>query len=175
MTKTERAAASKCIADRFVNSRYFLSSNTLACYIAAWDEVETSAIIERAWRANKRIFAPVIESGRTMSFRRLSPDSSVVRNRYGLWEPVSEEIIAAASLDVVVTPVVAFDSERNRVGMGGGYFDTAFAFLSNRQSWRRPKLIGLAFRCQAVRKIAQNPWDIPLSCVITESRQDPVD
>lgn len=165
----ERELASRQITDRFLNSHHFLSSHSIACYLAAWDEVDTSAIIERAWRAKKRIFAPVVGTQGLMSFHEMRPETTLTRNRFGLWEPQSDEIILPADIDMVVTPVVAFDEQRNRIGMGGGYFDRAFAFLRGRQCWLRPKLVGLAFECQKVEKILPNPWDIRLYRVFSES------
>ena len=165
----EREVASRQISDRFLNSQHFFSSRSIACYLAAWDEVDTSAIIERAWRAKKRIFAPVVGTQGLMSFHEMRPETTLTRNHFGLWEPQSDEIILPADIDMVVTPVVAFDEQRNRIGMGGGYFDRAFAFLRGRQYWLRPKLVGLAFECQKVEKISPKPWDVPLYRVFSES------
>ena len=169
MHAADRAQASRQITDRFLNSRYFLSSHSIACYLATWDEVDTNRIFDRAWRAKKRIFAPVINSRSEMTFRNLLPETTVVRNRFGIWEPESEFQIDPSDLDVVVTPLVAYDNACNRIGMGGGYFDRHFAFLRSRRSWLRPKLIGLAFNCQKIEKVTPNRWDIPLSRVISES------
>ena len=168
MTAAQRAAASRIISDRFLNSRYFLSSQSVGCYLASPFEVDTAAIIERAWRAKKRIFVPVVHSNGLMSFCNLRRDTNLVRNRFGLWEPENTAPMPAKLLDVVVTPTVAIDRQGNRIGMGGGYYDRAFEFLRNRTNWYRPKLVGLAFECQKIEKITPNPWDIPLSCVLTE-------
>jgi len=170
MTAPERARASRRIADRFLNSRYFMASDTIGCYVSTWDEVDTSAIIERAWRAKKRIFLPVTGSHRVLRFRETLPETELAMNDFGLWEPVSGKPIDVNDLDVVVTPLVAFDSNRNRIGMGGGYFDRTFSFLRDRQYWLRPKLIGVAFEIQRVREITPNPWDIPVFRVYTECR-----
>ena len=169
MTPSERARASRRITDRFLGSRYFLGSDTIACYVSTWDEVDTSAIIERAWRAKKRVFLPVTAAHRHMFFRETLPGTGLARNKFGLWEPGSGELIDARELDVVVTPLVAFDDQHNRIGMGGGYFDRTFAFLAERGQWLRPKLIGIAFECQRVEKIARNPWDIGVFGVFTEA------
>ena len=171
MTVRERAQASRQITDRFLNSRYFMGSDTIGCYVSMWDEVDTSAIIERAWRAKKRIFLPVTGASRNMHFRETLPQTELAMNDFGLWEPVSGTSIEVRELDVVVTPLVAFDNRRNRIGMGGGYFDRTFAFLRDRQHWLRPKLIGVAFECQRAPKIARNPWDIPVFRIYTESGQ----
>ena len=169
MSHADRVDASRRIAERFLNSRHFLNCRTLACYLATWDEVDTNSIIERAWRAKKRIFAPVIGTRGEMTFRRLLPETTLVRNQFGLWEPTSDLQIDPSDLDVVVTPLVAFDSDYNRIGMGGGYFDRTFAFLGGRRSWLRPKLVGLAFDCQKVEKISPKPWDIRLYHVYSDA------
>ena len=169
MTARERARASRQITDRFLNSRYFMASDTIGCYVSSWDEVDTSAIIERAWCAKKRIFLPVTGARRIMRFRETLPETELAVNDFGLWEPVSGSSIDVSELDVVVTPLLAFDSQRNRIGMGGGFFDSTFAFLRDRRNWLRPKLIGIAFECQRVPEIVPNPWDIPVFRVYTES------
>lgn len=169
MTADERSTASNVIADAFIKSREFHASQNIACYLAAWDEVETSRIIARAWSVNKRVFAPVVMRNHRMRFYELAQETVLEQNQYGLWQPRQGPVIAAQHLDIVITPLVAFDSSCNRIGMGSGYFDRRFAFLKHRRFWFRPKLIGLAFDCQRVEKIPANPWDIPLYSVYTES------
>ncbi len=117
----------------------------------------------------KRVFAPVIANHGGMDFVTLTPDTRLERNQYGLWEPQFGTQIAPQEVDLVITPVVAFDDYRHRIGMGSGYFDRCFAFLRTNKHWLRPKLIGLAFDCQRVEKIKPNPWDIRLYQVVTES------
>jgi 5-formyltetrahydrofolate cyclo-ligase len=146
----------------------FTAARKVACYLSAADEVDPSLIIQRAWRAGKQVFAPVVGERGTMEFRQLMPQTELRKNRYELWEPQSEVAIAPQQLDLVITPVVAFDSRRHRIGMGSGYFDRCFEFLKHKRQWRRPKLIGVAFECQRVEKIVPNPWDVRLYRLITE-------
>jgi 5-formyltetrahydrofolate cyclo-ligase len=165
----DRARASEKIADTIVRSSWFRRSKFIACYLPMQEEVDTWPLIDRAWRMKKRIFAPIVEKNFTMHFCEVTAKSKLVLNRYGLSEPEDGEIIAPRALDVVITPVVAFDDDGNRLGMGGGYFDRTFSFLKHRKFLFHPKLIGLAFSCQRVDKIAANPWDIRLFCVIDET------
>jgi 5-formyltetrahydrofolate cyclo-ligase len=171
MDAAHRIEVSRRICKRFLRSRYFLTSRMIACYLSAWDEVDTSEIIERAWNANKRIFAPVVRERRQMVFCELLPDTKLVRNEYGLWEPPCADLANPARIDIVVTPLVAFDRNMNRIGMGSGYFDRTFAFLGARKRWLHPKLIGLAFDCQEVEKISPNPWDIRLYRIFSETHR----
>ena len=169
MRREDRARSSSIICRRILHSREFFASKVIACYLPMVDEVDTLQIIERGWRANKRIFVPVLHGREKMFFREIRPETTLRRNSYGLWEPQSGDEISPRNLDVVITPTVAYDENNNRVGMGGGYFDRCFSFLRNRRHWLRPKLIGVAFACQKVEKISPNVWDIRLYKVFSDT------
>jgi 5-formyltetrahydrofolate cyclo-ligase len=164
-----RAKYSLSICRKFANSALFFRSNCIGCYLSTASEVDTSMIIERAWRAEKRVFVPVIKNQLEMGFVEIERNTRLKRNKFGIWEPYSGIEISPKQLDVVVTPLVAFDENMNRVGMGGGYFDRCFSFLQHQRQWFRPKLAGVAFECQKVEKISPNPWDIRLYRVFTET------
>ncbi len=88
--------------------------------------------------------------------------------RYGIPEPrlTLSQIVPLWTMDMVLLPLVAFDSSGNRVGMGGGYYDQALANMGA----RRPLLIGLGYEFQRVDKILARPWDVPLDAIVTEQR-----
>lgn len=169
LTAEFRRDASANICDNVIHSGEFMSAKSIACYLSCKDEVDTHLIIHRAWRAKKRIFAPVIDFRGNMIFRQMHPESELCKNTFGMWEPVSGPSIDARLIDIVITPLVAFDDQCHRIGMGGGYFDRSFHFLGHRRKWLRPKLVGIAFACQKISAITPNPWDIRLSRVIDES------
>ena len=169
MSEIARQQASEKIAANVFRASWFARAQLIACYLSTNSEVDTSSIILRAWRMKKRIFAPVTRKNGRMHFQEVTPDTSLIRNRYGLFEPADGEIMESRRLHIVLAPLVAFDGQHNRIGMGGGYYDRSFAFLKNRTSLLQPKLIGLAFDCQRVEEIVANPWDIRLYGIITES------
>lgn len=169
LTEENRAGSSQRIQRRFLNSEFFYRANRIGCYIASPLEVDTSLIFDRAWRAGKKIYVPVTGPNGYMHFMETLPGTRLVPNRYGLFEPESGEEISAHHLRIVITPTVAFDENKNRIGMGGGYYDRAFRTLKNKRRWLPTKLIGFAFDCQKVEEIPANPWDIPLYRVFSES------
>jgi 5-formyltetrahydrofolate cyclo-ligase len=148
----------------------FLSARTIACYISTGPELDTSGIFFRAWQMQKRIFAPVTERNRKLTFRETRPDSSLSKNSFGLWQPARGATLDARRFDLVIAPVVAFDEMGNRIGMGGGYYDRTFGFLQNRSKCLRPRFAGIAFECQKVPEIKANSWDVPLWRIFTEDR-----
>jgi 5-formyltetrahydrofolate cyclo-ligase len=69
-----------------------------------------------------------------------------------------------------LAPLVAFDRNGTRLGMGGGYYDRAFAFLrAPADGGRRPVLLGLGYEFQKVAELIRQPWDVPLDAAVTES------
>ena len=50
-------------------------------------------------------------------------DSIFEANDYNIPEPLDTEIADPTSIDLVITPLLTFDTKGNRVGYGKGYFD----------------------------------------------------
>jgi len=169
MSIVERENASDEICRRVVASREFFASSLVGCYLPMHDEVDTRAIIESAWRANKRVFVPILRNNQEMLFCEICAETELEQNYYGIWEPTRGFLVEPQKLDIVITPTVVFDDNRHRIGMGGGYYDRCFSFLRHRKYWFRPKLIGVAFQCQEVEKISPNHWDIRLYRVISDT------
>ncbi|MFZ2507973.1 MAG: 5-formyltetrahydrofolate cyclo-ligase, partial [Steroidobacteraceae bacterium] len=92
---------------------------------------------------------------------RFEPWPGVPRSR-------SPAINAARCFDLVLVPLVGFDDDGNRLGMGAGFYDRHFAFLRHRQAWRRPLLLGLAFEIQRLERLAVKPHDVALWGIVTE-------
>jgi 5-formyltetrahydrofolate cyclo-ligase len=82
--------------------------------------------------------------------------------------PQHPEQCSAKDLDSVFVPLVGFDTTLARLGQGGGFYDTTFAFRRTRKSWLKPRLIGLAFACQQVDALPSEPWDLQLDAIATE-------
>jgi len=169
LTPKERAYAREKIADTVCRSSWFQRSKNIACYLPMASEVDTWRIIARAWSMKKRVFAPIIQKKTHMRFQEITPDTPLYLSSFGVYEPRQGKLIATRQLDVVITPLLAFDSNNCRIGFGGGYFDRTFAFLRHRTMFYHPKLIGVAFACQEMEKIAANPWDIRLFRIITDA------
>ncbi len=120
----------------------------------------------------RRWYLPVLHPFRPgrLWFARYRPVDPMRPNRFGIQEPQrrGRQLCPAHGLDLVLLPLVGFDTHCNRIGMGGGFYDRSFAFLLRRRYWRRPLLIGLAHECQRVDAIERQPWDVPLDAVVTE-------
>jgi len=139
----------------------------LALYLPAPGELDCTPLAVQAWRRRRQVFLPVI-TGSTLRFAPFHPGSDLRPNRFGIPEPVGprRNWRNARQLDVIVAPLVAFDVDGRRLGMGGGFYDRA---LARRSRARRPRFIGIAFEVQKVTKLPADAWDVPLDAVVTES------
>jgi 5-formyltetrahydrofolate cyclo-ligase len=152
------------VGRHFACARLMLCFNRFAVYAAADGEIDASPIAEQLLAAQKTVALPVVQRNRQLAFSRYTPDTPIRINRYRIAEPDPRGAtpVAAASLDVVLLPLVAFDALGHRLGMGGGYYDASFA--------ARPRAlrIGLAHAVQFSASLPARDWDVPLDAVLTE-------
>ena len=170
MPAAERAAAERAIAARLRRLGLARPGLRVAAYLAMPGEASLATFLAVA--AGARVYLPRISSRRrrTLEFVELAPGAALRRGPYGILEPPAHGRRARmATLDAVLVPLVAFDREGHRLGMGAGYYDRALAPRRDRvRAYRRPKLVGIAYSCQELASITPRAWDVALDAVVTE-------
>lgn len=169
-----RHQAAQSAAQLFIGLPLFKQSNNIACYLALQDEFDASSIIEAIWQAKKVCYVPVLstEQENTLNFVRYEYGDALHLNRYSILEPVNiTRMMAPETLDLVITPVVAFDLQGHRLGTGGGYYDRTFAFLNAPLAYteKKPYMMGLAYAAQQMDALPKESWDILLDGLMTET------
>lgn len=166
------ASCARRLAQRTRHDRLVTGSRHIAAYLAADGEMDLLPLMHALWSLGKRIYLPVLVtfSHQKLWFAKFEPGDELVYNRYGIPEPLRRELIKPCALDLVLTPLVAFDAMGHRVGMGGGYYDRSFAFLKQRRQWRKPRMLGIAYEFQQRQALRPKDWDVPLDAIATEAR-----
>jgi len=158
------------ILHHFINSKLFQQAERIGCYLSVKGEVETQAIIQQILQLGKQCYLPCLRQNayEHLIFAEYKADTPLISNQYGIPEPPHDKVhcLNAENLDCVLVPLVAFDAEGNRLGMGAGYYDRSFAF--NKTNEKPVPLIGLAYAFQEAENFLVQTWDIPLSGVVTE-------
>jgi 5-formyltetrahydrofolate cyclo-ligase len=171
--RAERIAAERAIIGSLERLNLFRRGARVALYLPIPGEVDLRPAIESAWRRGSEVYMPKIVNRRRgrMAFLPWTPDQPRRRNVYGIEEPTLDSgRLEARQLDTVVLPVVGFDRDGRRLGMGAGFYDRAMRRrLDQSRVWRRPRLVGVAFSCQELPSIPDSPWDVPLDLIVTES------
>jgi len=150
----------------------FIQCKRVSMYFPNDGEIDPTLVMVKALAMSKQCFYPIIFPGRKpkLFFARVVAGTRLKADRMGIPSPLvpSTQWLKPSQLDVILLPLVSFDAGGSRIGMGGGFYDASLAFLSARQHWQRPRLIGIAHEIQRVEKIAADHWDIPLEMIVTD-------
>ncbi len=171
LTQAQQIHAAKHLKIQAIKDPLLKAAKHIALYLPNDGEIDPRPIIEWCWQHSKAIYLPVLHPFKHNSlwFIRYSKRTVMTRNIYGILEPkVPYRFIRSAKqLDLVFLPLVGFDPQGGRLGMGGGYYDRTFSFIRQFNA-QKPKLIGLAHDIQKVDKLPIESWDVPLRKVITD-------
>ena len=173
LSEADRRNAAMQLCKQLDSSRLFNTSQHIALYLANDGEIDPWYLMHAAWQRGKQCYLPVLglRPGNRLWFIPYEPDTSLTNNRFGIPEPIHsrrQRLLKPHSLDLIFMPLLAFDQQGNRLGMGGGFYDRTLAFLKQRHSWRKPRLVGLAYEFQQTHSIPDQKWDVPLDAVATE-------
>ncbi|HEV7701416.1 MAG TPA: 5-formyltetrahydrofolate cyclo-ligase [Pyrinomonadaceae bacterium] len=132
ISAAELDAISRAVSDRFFRDVDLAAVKKLHTFIRAPSkhEIDTSRIYYRLWkdRADIETYAPRIASKTgEMESVFFHAASDLTENRWGIREPDGEQIAQPSDFDVVLVPLLAFDTKGHRVGYGKGYYDRLLA------------------------------------------------
>ena len=111
---------------------------------------------------------PVLHE-KTLRFAPWRPGQALTTNRFGIPEPdlALDDTLAPEQMALVVAPLVGFDAQGRRLGMGGGWYDRSFAFRHQRPA--PPWLVGVGFSVQQVDDLPVQPWDVAVDAICTDA------
>ncbi|MGH1398787.1 MAG: 5-formyltetrahydrofolate cyclo-ligase [Alphaproteobacteria bacterium] len=135
----------------------------ISAYWPVKDEFDPTPVLERALKDGIKCALPVIKAdSRILEFRLWDEATKMQSNIFGIPEPAEGEPCLP---DIIISPLLAFDTTGNRLGQGGGYYD---ATLEHLRAQKEITAIGMAFSTQAVLfKLPSEEHDEPLDMVIT--------
>lgn len=145
----------------------FLQAKNVMLYLAMPGEPNIDDLILFALKNGKQVSVPLLtEKFGYMESAAITGLQDLKTGKLNLRVPDPEKItiVDPESLDLILVPAVAFDSNGNRLGMGAGYYDR---FLTQAS---KAYLLGIAWSFQIVPFIAAEEHDIPVQYVITEEK-----
>jgi 5-formyltetrahydrofolate cyclo-ligase len=163
LSQASRAEAAGIVAKCFFDSIVLEPTDVVAAYWRIRDELDCQPILIGLMDSNQTVVLPVVLGPeRPLEMRVWEQGASLYEAGFGTLAPA--ELAPQAEPDVVIMPLLGFDSQGTRLGYGGGYYDRTLAHMK-----KRPKLIGLAFAAQELDAIPRDSHDVPLDAVITEA------
>jgi 5-formyltetrahydrofolate cyclo-ligase len=168
VTPEESLEAGRAVLEILSSDEFFRTPRTVASYMSIRGEVGTGPLNSWLLDGGHTLALPVVDPVRDgqMGFYRATSQTKMAAGRYGISEPepLPGLLVAESDLDAVLLPLVGFDGDGNRLGMGGGYYDRLL-----KQVRPSARLIGLAYDFQRVERLEARSWDMRIDEVITPS------
>lgn len=163
LSLAQRTEAAATVAQLFFEDIALRSSDVVAAYWRIRDELDCQPILVRLMDSNQTVVLPVVVGAeQPLELRVWEQGASLYEAGFGTLAP--SELAPQTEPDIVIMPLLGFDSQGTRLGYGGGYYDRTLAHMN-----KTPKLIGLAFAAQELDSIPRDSHDVPLDAIITEA------
>ena len=145
---------------------YLKNAQNIMIFMDMKNEVRITKLIELYPEKNFFISKIVNSKNREMKINKYN-ENELVLHKFGYYESSSDDFYDEKILDIVIVPALAFDSSKNRIGFGGGYYDT---FLNKVRGKNKNILfIGVCYDFQMIEEVPIEGHDITLDLVINES------
>jgi 5-formyltetrahydrofolate cyclo-ligase len=139
-----------------------LNLKSIGGYYPSNYEIDDLDILDLLEKKNFKVSLPIIKKDNQMNFYSWSRNDPLKINKFGIPEPVSSKIFYP---DILLVPLVAYDSSLNRLGYGGGYYDR---YIEKIEKIKKVIKIGLAFSFQKISSIPITQYDKKLDFIVTE-------
>jgi 5-formyltetrahydrofolate cyclo-ligase len=139
-----------------------LKFKSIGGYYPSNYEIDDLDILDLLEKKKFKVSLPIIKKDNQMNFYSWSRNDPLKINKFGIPEPVSSKIFYP---DILLVPLVAYDSSLNRLGYGGGYYDR---YIEKIEKIKKVTKIGLAFSFQKISSIPINQYDKKLDFIVTE-------
>lgn len=162
--KIHAPGAPRLIAARVLENLGPLKSiRCVAGYLPIGSELDPRPLLLALHGLGVPLAMPVVMAPDTpLVFRPWAPGTITTRSDFGVEEPQAGEPILP---DLLLVPLLAFDSRCHRLGYGGGFYDRTLAVLRAAGPIRA---IGLAYAAQEVPSVPSGSHDAELDVIVTE-------
>lgn len=171
-----REEASRKIREAVKKWKVYREAEVLLAFVSFGSEVDTQILIRDALTEGKRVYCPRVW-GEELIFQRISSYEELCPGYRGIMEPPenAEELSETMERGLLLMPGTVFDTDRNRIGYGKGYYDRFLAKLSRQYAGKPgnahipvPVTAALAFSVQIVPKVPSETHDFRPEYLFTE-------
>ncbi|MDF1796882.1 MAG: 5-formyltetrahydrofolate cyclo-ligase [Coxiellaceae bacterium] len=166
LSDQQKQQAADAICQQLVTLAEFQQAQHIGLYHAIKGEVLTDPIYKAAIALGKHCYLPVITdfAKKQMAFYVYDEKTQWQKNIFGIDEPVIEHLqpVDGETLQLIIAPIVAFNADSYRLGMGAGFYDR---WIDKQREL--PFCVGIAYDFQFCEDMPVERWDQPMHCVIT--------
>src|SRR3990167_4444248 len=154
LSRSQQQRAARDLYRQLAQHPMFRRAQQIALYLPSDGEIDPQHLMRAAQHRGKAIYLPVLSAWpkTKMVFQRVRAGEPLRPNRFKIPEPRANRSRQRKvwALDLILLPLVGFDLEGGRLGMGGGFYDRSLAYIKRRAQPQKPQLLGLAHECQKV-------------------------
>ena len=161
--------AGETLADKFPMKLFERYGPTVALYLPIGSEIDPKPLMGKLVAAGAKLALPCVQDDGSMVYRAYTRGDMLEQRPFGLLEPNPE--VPEVNPTLVITPLLGFDRNGNRLGYGKGHYDRA---LTRLREQGRVFVCGLAYFGQEVEEVPAEPHDVPLDWVMTERGSIPL-
>jgi 5-formyltetrahydrofolate cyclo-ligase len=143
----------------------FIPGTIISGFLPIRSEIDARPIMAELRKRGAQLCLPAVVSKTEIIFRAFERQTELVPAGFGTLAPPKDAVILDPQ--ILLVPLSAFDAWGHRIGYGAGHYDRAIAKLLDKGL--SPRLIGLGFECQRVDHVPDEPHDMPLEAIITET------
>ena len=151
-----RKQESEIVLQKIISLEQWKTANIVLLFSPLCDEVDISALIDKAHDESKVVLLPVVVGDRLLLHVY---NESMHLGAFDILEPDGPQFTAYEKVDLAIVPGLAFDRNGNRLGRGKGYYDRLLPFL-------RAYKVGACFSFQFVESVPYNDMDVKMDCVV---------
>ncbi|MCR5629927.1 5-formyltetrahydrofolate cyclo-ligase [Eubacterium sp.] len=181
LSKDKIANTSELLCNKIINHPKYKDANIILAYMAQDGEIDLEVLMKDAISKDKKVYIPKVLRKHTMEFYRYTNKDDLEISNFGILEPKEKEPLQISETDqiFVIVPGVAFDKSGNRIGYGGGFYDTYLSNLLDKYNNKSTKTkindkttssiytLAPCYNFQLIDFIKSEDFDIPVMEVIT--------
>lgn len=159
---TARNEAAQLAAKHFFDAVEIMEGQTISGYWPIRDELDCRPVLSRLVDDGHRVCLPVVMGDEApLLFRLWALGQPLYPAGFGTLVPPEEA--PCFEPDILIVPLLGFDSSGTRLGYGRGHYDRSIVGFA-----KRPYLVGYAFSSQELPNIPRAEHDVPLDMIVTE-------
>ncbi len=142
-----------------------LNNVPVGVYMSVKSEVDISNFVKYLQKNNQKIALPIIyKLNSHLLFKQWRINEKLVFGKFNIKIPSNDILL---NPKILLIPMVSFDSKKNRLGYGGGYYDKTISFFERNGSILK---FGIAFDEQETEKVPSMEFDKKMDIIVTQSR-----
>lgn len=162
LNNAEKSKKDETIFKKITALKEYENAEVLLCYVSTENEIDTKRLIDYSLKIGKKIAVPKCFEKNIMKFYYISSLNDLKTGKFGILEPNNNaKLCENFENSLCIVPALSVDSDLNRLGYGGGFYDR---FL---KGYNGAKCV-VCYKENMVEKLPINSFDVKADLLVTD-------